>query len=359
MPHSQRIILPQQAFNCVPTSRTPWGGSLIPQVKGQLKGSESLPPRVGESWEVSTGNPFPSRLRDAWENHEAGTPLEVVMESNPHILGSGVHSQWGSHCPLLLKWIHAQDVLSLQVHPARGDERLPSHQDGKPESWLVMATEEHAEIFLGFREGPSKEEIVECFRSGRESEVLYRFRPEPKEHICVPAGCVHAIGPGVLLAEAQYCSAQKEGVTLRVSDWGRTYNSSGEIDPQGQPRETHFDRAVETIDWNLPRGEELRKKLCRKLENSERYFPPAATPFPVRLFCEPGDYLHTDLVKDTFSAITVWAGTATLSTGMEEITIQAGESAFLAPHRDPLNLRLSPTDNGSPEVGAALFSIQP
>ena len=370
-------VLVQQALNAVPITRTPWGGSLIlttklpavealaacdPKVHDKVKTG-----RVGESWEISTGNPYPSRLRDPFGSFVAGTALQDVVAAEPWLLGSSVIDRVGAHSPLLLKWLHAQEVLSLQVHPARGDWRLRPDQEGKPESWLVMAVEPGGALYLGFREGVSRHDAAEALATGREREVLNRFVPRVGDYICVPPGCVHAIDAGVLLAEPQFVMPGREGVTLRVSDWGRRYNERGERDAQGKPRETHVEQALDTIDWDLPGGAALLRQLCRPLSHGEPYHPGAQTPFPVVAYFNETRSTYTPLVDGAYSVATVWKGRMELSTNQGLVVMNQGESAFITHgHGDPRQVPSSLYPSGIPfelcasddgGCGAAFFSI--
>jgi mannose-6-phosphate isomerase len=331
-PTHRRHVLPQQPLNAVPITRTPWGGTRIATIKS--KNAESAKQRIGESWEISTGNAYPSRIRDGFLEFAPGTPLQEVLAKYPWLLGEKVTKLMGPHSPLLLKWLHAQDVLSLQVHPAIGDQTLAAGQDGKPESWLVMDREPGGSLYLGFKDGFTQSQIVSAFESGREREVLYRFEPEVGEYICVPPGCVHAIDAGVLLAEPQLVMPGKEGVTLRVSDWGRKYNEKGELDPIGNARVLHWEQSLKTIDWNLPRGDAIRATLSTRLRNAEPFFPHDKTPFPSVLFDEPGTFEYRDLVPDTYSVLTVWQGSCAGVCGELPLDASCRESAFLSPHAE-------------------------
>lgn len=359
MPVTPRNILVLAPFNTVPITRTPWGGNQIAQIKSELPGSPlGAADRVGESWEVSTDQNFPSRIaRSSGPLAIAHNSLPEALAHAPELLGQAITEQMGNHSPLLLKWLHAQEVLSLQVHPKIGAHGLPEGKEGKPESWLVLDSAPDGYISLGFVEGPDARDIEAALRSGHASDVVYRFRPEPGSYICVPPGCVHAVGPGVLLAEPQFTLPGKEGVTWRVSDWGRLYNKKGERDPHGQPRQTHLEESLATIDWSLPRGTRLAEVLVTPLKSGEPFYPPASTPFPVLLWNEPGDYVYRDLIPGTYSVATVWSGEATFSTGVEETHLSAGESAFIQPSTHPLVVRLLPTRGKSEPPGLAFFSV--
>jgi mannose-6-phosphate isomerase class I len=363
----KRYVLPQQALNAVPITRTPWGGSRIAAVKARhLQGSsQNHDMRIGESWEISTGNAFPSRLRDSFSGFAPGATLQDVLARYPLLLGRKVTAAMGSHSPLLLKWLHASDVLSLQVHPAVGDPNLEAGQDGKPESWLVMDREPGGCLYLGFQDGYSRAEIIQAFESGRERDVLYRFEPEVGEYICVPPGCVHAIDAGVLLAEPQLVMPGKEGVTLRVSDWGRRYNEKGKRDAAGAPRQLHWTQSLRTIDWDLPRGHAIRAGLSSRLKHAAPFYPPAQTPFPAIMYTETGSFHYQDLVPDTYSVLTIWKGRCSGTTGGVPWELEAGESAFVSPHPEPLQFELAAARASSDivagvadaQVAAAFFSI--
>lgn len=334
-------------FNFVPLTRTPWGGELIVKTKGKSLPipQGGLPERVGESWEISTEASFPSRV----QNIQTGTDEERFLSSilatdTEHFLGKKISEKYGHHCPLLLKWLNANDTLSVQVHPTHRHSALKSNECGKPESWLVLACENDGHVYLGFKENLSHLEIETALRNDRAADVLHIVYPKPGDYIAIPPGCVHATGPGVLIAEPQFVLPGRSGKTWRLSDWGRRYNQRGERDPSGQPRELHVDIALTAIDWTLPRGTELERLLVRNMNHSQKIQADRFNPFPVQYFSLAGRYTYAPLVTEQFSLVTCWQGQVQLiSRQQEKVTLRAGESGLIAAAAGAIEIELSPS----------------
>jgi mannose-6-phosphate isomerase len=141
--------------------------------------------------------------------------------------------------PLLLKFIDANDDLSIQVHPDDELARKRHNSYGKTEMWYVIDTENDASLISGFNKEMSKEEYLDHLNDSSLSGILNRFHTSPGDVFFIPAGRVHAIGAGILLAEIQ----QTSDITYRLYDWGR-------VDHNGKSRELHTELAVDAIDYH-------------------------------------------------------------------------------------------------------------
>jgi mannose-6-phosphate isomerase len=141
--------------------------------------------------------------------------------------------------PLLVKFIDAHDVLSVQVHPDDEKGKRLAGDNGKTETWVIVDAEPGSLIYAGLKSGVTREQFRDAVARGRVEPLLHRFEPRPGDCIMIEAGTVHAIGAGVLLAEIQ----QMSDATFRIDDWGRT-------GPDGKPRELHIDQAMESIDFD-------------------------------------------------------------------------------------------------------------
>ena len=139
--------------------------------------------------------------------------------------------------PLLFKFLDANRVLSVQVHPddARA-ARLDPPDRGKTEAWYVVAAEPGSRIYAGLREGVDQAALAAAIRAGTCESLLHSFAPVAGDCVFIPAGTVHAIGAGLLVAEIQ----QSSDVTYRLFDWNRT-------GPDGRPRPLHVEAGVEAV----------------------------------------------------------------------------------------------------------------
>jgi len=216
-----------------------WGGRRLQALLGK-----HLPTRagVGESWELSD---HPSAQSRVAEGPAKGLTLRRLIETDAEpILGPDAPQAWHRRFPLLIKFIDADDRLSIQVHP--DDAFAAEHEageSGKTECWWVMHADPEAWVIRGLRSGVSREELSRALADGNVEDKLNRLRVATGDFIFIPAGTVHAVGPGILLAEIQ----QTSDVTYRLWDWGR-------VGPDGKERPLHIDHALESIHY----GEQSR-----------------------------------------------------------------------------------------------------
>lgn len=203
-----------------------WGGRKLAKLKGVPATKESEPGSLlGETWEVSIHPDGPSKLQD-------GSLLSEHCSS--------------SELPYLVKFIESLENLSIQVHP--GDEYAKKNegQKGKSECWFILEHEPGAGIYLGLKEGVTKETLEKAIKEKKDISLLLNFYPVSKgKFFFVPHGSIHAIGRGVSLAEIQ----QSSGVTYRVWDWNR-------VDDQGRSRELHLSKALDVINFDPQKNEE-------------------------------------------------------------------------------------------------------
>jgi mannose-6-phosphate isomerase len=212
-----------------------WGGRRMAEVFGR-----ELPgPKVGESWEVSG-------LREALTPVAAGPFMgadlyRLAGARGVELFGSALAEACREDFPLLIKFIDASDVLSVQVHPGDDYARTQGFPNGKSEAWVIVAADEGACVYRGFAVGVGADEFRAALGSGdpaRVGECLRKVPVKPGDVIDLPAGTVHAIGKGLLLYEVQ----QSSDATYRVFDWGR-------MGLDGKPRELHLDKAWDVMDF--------------------------------------------------------------------------------------------------------------
>jgi len=188
---------------------------------------------VAESWDVA-GHPNGSSIVKNGEF--AGMTLPQVQAQLGEAL-VGTRNRYAlahERFPLLIKLLDANRWLSVQVHP--DDEYGLAHEGdfGKTEMWVVLHAEPGAEIIFGFKPGVSKADFADALRTETIEEHLHRLPVEPGDVIFVPAGSIHALGPGIIVAEIQ----QNSDTTYRVYDWGR-------------PRPIHVEQALDVLNFAL------------------------------------------------------------------------------------------------------------
>lgn len=244
--------------NFTPPSRTPWGGRwIVDTLKAGLSLAVDAGAPVGESWEVSTEPSFPSTF------DEGGT-LEAAVARDPGVwLGERVAHEFGG-CPLLVKVVDAAAHLSVQVHPTEQNEHLADDESGKTEAWVVLAARPDARIYLGFRDGVTRQTVAEALANGRPlSDLMNEVAVRPDDVYLLRPGLAHALGAGATVLEPQRVRPHRRSVTYRFWDWDRTYDASGAVDPAGKPRPLHIDEALAATDWDGPRGAALVES-CRR-----------------------------------------------------------------------------------------------
>ena len=246
-------------------SMTPWGGEKLRTVFG--KDIPEVP--AGESLELSC-------IPGLESTDEMGRKLpELISHFGEKLIGKYCDRPF----PLLLKLIDARESLSVQVHP--GDDYAALHENGKlgkTEAWLILdAPEGGGELVYGIREGTTRSELKEACEKGSAVEPLLRRVRVRRGDVCyIPAGCVHAIGAGILLYEIQ----QSSDVTYRFYDWDRT-------DANGKRRELHLKKALDVTNLKFSLRPVHVERACgsRRVLNEESFTldilqPEGALPLP-------------------------------------------------------------------------------
>lgn len=206
-----------------------WGGRRFETHFGRtLPAGETF----AESWELVDHGDDQSVVR---HGPLAGSTLgHLVREHGPEVMGR--HAGLDAF-PLLFKLLDAKRDLSVQVHP--DDDRaatLTPPDRGKTEAWFVVDAEPGSQIYAGLKEGVTTADLREAILKGTLDACLHAFEATPGDCIFIPAGTVHAIGAGLMIAEIQ----QSSDVTYRLFDWNR-------VGPDGQPRQLHIDAGLEAV----------------------------------------------------------------------------------------------------------------
>jgi mannose-6-phosphate isomerase len=208
-----------------------WGGRRLGTTLHKPIGPES---DYAESWEVADHRRDVSRVADG---PLMGTTLrEIIHVRGRELLGPALarHTQF----PLLVKFLDAHQKLSVQVHPDDTLGRRLLNDNGKTEVWIVVFAEPGSLIYAGLLPGVTRAGFARALESGTVEPLLHSFHPRRGDSILIPAGTVHAIGAGIVLAEIQ----QMSDATFRVYDWGR-------LGQDGKPRPLHVAEALEATDF--------------------------------------------------------------------------------------------------------------
>lgn len=210
----------------------PWGGRALARYLGKNLPADTP---IGESWEVSD---HPSHASALATGPWYGTTLRQLMERHrPELLGPAADRH--ERFPWLVKLLDAHETLSVQVHPdANAVKTLWPGEGSKSECWLVLDAQPGSLIYAGLKPGIGPDELRRALQEGGAVECLHGFEPKVGDFISLPAGTVHALGGGLLVAEVQETS----DATFRLYDWERR-------DAQGKPRQLHLDKGLASIDW--------------------------------------------------------------------------------------------------------------
>jgi mannose-6-phosphate isomerase len=221
-----------------------WGG----QKARTFFGLDFSPlPNCGEVWVLSGYPKNESIVSNGFlKGNDLNELIEVYMED---LIGDKVFETYGTEFPLLIKILDSNDWLSIQVHP---DDKLAAerHQGrGKTEMWYVIDAEQGAELISGFRSSISREQYLEKMQSGQLTSLLNYEKAEAGDVFFVPSGRVHALGPGLFIAEIQ----QSSDHTYRIFDYNRP-------DQSGKPRPLHTELALDAIDFEYRTDIKLKYK---------------------------------------------------------------------------------------------------
>lgn len=221
-----------------------WGGRRLGDVLDKPIGDG---PHFAESWEVVDHGDDQSIVADGeFRGHSLS---QLVKQHGPQLLGQtwferitddSLPEHLRFRFPLLIKWLDANRDLSIQVHP---NDRLGAKLDppdlGKTEAWYIADALPGSKVYAGLKDGVGRDEFEVALQANRVLEVMHSFEPRRGDCLFIPAGTVHALGAGLLVAEVQ----QASNTTYRLYDWDR-------LGADGQPRPLHIPQGIEATDYS-------------------------------------------------------------------------------------------------------------
>ncbi len=286
---------------------TIWGGDEI----SRFKQMTSNCPNIGESWELSA---VPGCESIVAEGEDSGMTLaDLAAKYGEQLLGENVVRKYGNTFPLLIKFIDANQDLSIQVHPDDELARRRHNSLGKTEMWYILKTKPGAKILTGLTREITPSEFSRRVARGTLTEVVGSYRSQPGDVFYLPAGRIHAIGAGNFLIEIQ----ESSDITYRVDDYGR-------VDANGKPRELHTELAKDAIDY---RFYDDCKSRPEPLDSSTSELVKCAY-FDVKLVNAAGtmEIINSD---DSFMAVSCLSGKCEIAVGKNSVDVKQGETILI------------------------------
>ena len=210
-----------------------WGGQ---KIKTYLHKDFGNLPNCGETWEIS-GVKSDVSVVDGGEL-DGQSLADLLEQYKEELVGKAVYERFGNIFPLLIKFIDANEDLSIQVHPDDELAKKRHNSFGKTEMWYVIEADPGSSLIAGFSEEVNQQIYVDKLNSGHLTDILNREDVKAGDVFFLPAGRVHTIGKGLLIAEIQ----QTSDITYRIYDFDR-------VDDKGQKRELHTEEALAAIDY--------------------------------------------------------------------------------------------------------------
>ncbi len=299
-----------------------WGGDRLKTVLGKKTDIE----HCGESWELSGVTGDISVVANGFlKDNNLQELIEIYMGD---LVGDKVYERFGLEFPILIKFIDAQDDLSIQVHP---DDKLAAerhHSFGKTEMWYVMEAGKDSHLIVGFNQKVDKATYVQAVNNKTLKDIMNFEKVSKGDVFFIPAGRIHAICKDIMVAEIQ----QTSDITYRIYDWDR-------VDANGKSRELHTELAVDAIDYSLQ--DEYKTRYQKT--------PQATTelvncPYFTTNIINIEQPMEKDYNKiDSFIIYICTSGSCTIQwCGKESLAVHKGDTILLPAILD--NIRLVPSE---------------
>lgn len=272
---------------------------------------------VAESWEISC---HPDGVSTVSNGQFAGIPLpELVKKYGRQLIGTALPEESVEKFPLLIKLIDANNKLSVQVHPEDSYAKLHENGElGKNEMWHIISAKPGAKLIYGVTQGTDASSFAAAVKDGKIQSCLKEIEVMPGDTLNIPAGLVHAIGEGIVLAEVQ----QNSNTTYRVYDYDR-------VDSSGNKRPLHIEKALDVIDFNSNGRKEKAVGLKVNIDSlSSKTYKIANKYFSVELYDIKGSV--DDLADGSRFLIYVFIrGEGRITYNESSIEVRSGESVLI------------------------------
>lgn len=226
-----------------------WGGTRLRDEYG--KKIQMTP--LAETWECSVHPDGPSIVANG---EYRGKELREVLMEHPEWMGTKVQD---GEFPILAKFIDAKQDLSVQVHPDDDYAREHEGQNGKTEMWYVIDADEGAQLIYGFKHRVDEQILKTAVETETLDKHLQKVVVHKGDVFYVPAGTVHGIGAGILVAEIQ----ESSNVTYRAYDYDR-------VDKNGKKRELHFDKAIQVMSMDVAPDVKQKPRIIKHYPGCSR-----------------------------------------------------------------------------------------
>ncbi|KGE18954.1 type I phosphomannose isomerase catalytic subunit [Paenibacillus wynnii] len=278
-----------------------WGGRALERFGFDLPEGH-----IGEGWSIAD---HPNGVSSVVNGDLAGLGLDEIREQyGPEWFGSKGSSETGARFPLLIKLLDCNDNLSIQVHPTDEYEGLPKGELGKTEMWYVLDAKPDAKIIYGLKEGVDRKTLRDALENGTVMDTLQEVSVSAGDSFYIPAGTVHALCAGVVVAEIQ----QNSDTTYRIYDYDRP-------GLDGKPRELHVEDSLNVTAYegagatsmktdNAVAGEWLQLAASpyfiveKGLVNGEWNLSSAPDSFTIIVICEGSGFLNWDGGSQPYAA---------------------------------------------------------
>jgi mannose-6-phosphate isomerase len=299
-----------------------WGGN---KIRTRLGLDFSPLSNCGEAWIISGVPGSETRVSNGFlKGNNLNELVEVFMDD---LIGETSFLKNQKEFPILVKFIDSNDWLSIQVHP---DDKLAAKRkmgNGKTEMWYILEAEQNAEIISGFSRQLDQKTYLKYLHDKKLKEILNVEKVRNDDVFYVPSGRIHALGPGIMLAEIQ----QTSDTTYRIYDWER-------VDAKGKSRELHIESALEAIDFKHYNS--YRTNYQNKQNKTSSLVD---CPYFVTNLLDLNQTIEKDYsALDSFVIYIVIKGSAVIQWDAAEEKVKIGESLLIPAVMEKIRIKANP-----------------